>query len=117
MRFNQLTVYNDGEHVTMTSSKVIEQYLAVSPHHWLIKCEMDDVVLEIKDNIVYWKSGILYWGNTQWMVVENCDFRSGVWNGGIWLGGKFKGKWMNGVWKAGEFDGEWIAGDRPEEKI
>ena len=113
MRFNQLTVHKDGEHAVMTSSKVIEQYLAVSPFHWLTKCEMDDAVMEIKDNVLYWKSGVLYWGNLQFVVFDGGEFRSGTWNSGIFINGTIDNvKIMNGVFKSSKYMGEWVNGQQ-----
>lgn len=92
-RFVKLTV-NDQIY---TSSRAIERYLATTPFEWLLNCELDYAVLEIKDNILYWKNGIIYWGNWMWGVFENGEFRSGTWNGGILLGGTIKAKWITGV--------------------
>lgn len=106
LRLEDGTVFNQ--------SRPIEKWLYSSPYHWLLACEVDDVRLEVKNGILHWKSGVMYWGVWHWGVFESGEFRSGVWNGGIWLGGTFKGKWMNGVFKAGSFEGEKIAGDVPE---
>ena len=95
-------------------------YLSVVPSLTnVISCvdELDNVKLEIKDDILYWKSGILYWGNTQFMVFENGEFRSGTWNCGIFLNGTFKGKWVNGVFKDGTFAGIKIAGEFPKDEV
>lgn len=113
-RFEELQL-EDG--TVLTNSKPIEKWLYGSSFSWLLECELDNVKLAIKDNILYWKSGILYWGNTQWLVFESGEFRSGTWNGGIFLGGTFNGVWKNGVFKGGTFDGEKIAGEFPKDII
>ena len=113
-RFAQLTV-DDG--TVLTASKTIEQYLYTSPFYWLLECELDNVSLEIKNNILYWKSGIFYWGVWQWGVFESGEFRSGKWNGGIFLSGTFKGTWNNGVFKGGTFKGKKIKGEFPNEVV
>lgn len=113
-RFEELRL-EDG--TVLNSNAVIEKWLYSSVFYWLLECELDNVKLEVKEGIVYWKSGVLYWGNWQWGVFESGEFRSGTWNGGIWLGGTFRGKWLNGVFKDGKFDGEKIAGEFPDEKI
>jgi hypothetical protein len=115
MRFNKLTLKEDGKHAILDSSRIIERYLATSPFYWLLNCEVDDVEIEIDDNILYWKSGVMYWGKWQWGVFENGEFRSGEWFGGIWKDGEFRGTWHNGVWIEGTFKGKWIKGKRPEE--
>jgi len=113
-RFEQLQL-EDG--TTLNDNKPIEKWLYASQFSWLLECELDNVKLRVKDGIVYWTSGILYWGNWKWGVFESGEFRSGTWNGGIWMSGTFKGKWINGVFKDGTFDGEKIAGEFPQESI
>lgn len=92
-RFIKLTtdtsVYNN--------TKPIEKYLATTEFDWLLNCELDNVVLEIRDNILYWKSGVMYWGDWKWGVFESGEIRSGTWHGGIKLGGNVKANWLNGV--------------------
>ena len=112
-RFEELKVDNK----IISNSKPIENWLLNSEYHWLLDCEVDNVKLEIKDNILYWKSGILYWGKWKWGVWESGEFRSGDWYGGIFMNGIFKGKWHNGVFKHGEFKGEKLGGSFPNEKI
>lgn len=101
----------------LTSSKQIEQYLYTSPFYWLLDCEIDNVKLEVKDNILFWKSGIFYHGVWKWGVFESGEFRSGTWKGGIFLDGIFKGTFENGVFKKGIFKGKKISGEFPNEKI
>jgi hypothetical protein len=105
------------ESLHLTSSKLIEQYLYTSNFNWLLTCELDDVCIEIKNNLLHWKSGVFYWGVWEWGIFETGDFRSGIWNGGIFLNGTFKGTWNNGVFKDGTFKGIKIKGDFPIEKI
>jgi hypothetical protein len=113
-RFEQLQL-EDG--TILKDSKPIEKYLYTSPFFWLLECELDNVKLLIKDGVLYWQSGILYWGNWKWGVFESGEFRSGLWKGGIFKNGLFKGTWLNGVFKGGEFKGVKGAGDFPIEKI
>lgn len=109
VRFKKLT-YNNKVY---ENSKQIEEFLYTTPYSWLLECELDEVVLEIKNNILYWKSGILYWGTTEWMVWESGEFRSGTWTGGIFFDGIFKGTWENGVFKNGQFKGIKQKGEFP----
>ncbi len=90
----------------ITNSKQIEEFLYHSPFTWLLECEVDDVKLEIDNNILYWKSGIFYWGHWQWGVFDGGEFRSGTWYGGILRNGVFYGIFKNGVIKGGEFTGK-----------
>jgi hypothetical protein len=112
-RFLELKINNN----TLTSNKEIENYLYSTEFYWLLDCELDNVKLEIKDNILYWLSGTLYWGNWKWGVFLNGEFLSGNWYGGIFLNGLFKATWHNGVFKGGTFKGEKIKGQFPLEKI
>lgn len=113
-RFEELQL-EDG--TILKNTQPIEKWLYSSTFSWLLECELDNVKLAIKDDILYWKSGILYWGVTNFMVFENGEFRSGVWNCGIWLNGTFKGTFKNGVWKKGIFKGTKIAGEFPKEIV
>lgn len=112
-RFSKL-IYNGNE---LKSSKLIEQQLYNSSFNWLLDCEVDNVDIEIKDNILYWNSGIFYWGNWKWGIFMSGEFRSGIWHGGIFLNGIFKGTWNNGVFKKGEFKGIKIKGEFPNEQV
>ncbi len=111
-RFVSLKVEDSTYH----TSKAIEQYLYTSDFYWLLDCEVDDVKIEIKDNILYF-SGIFYWGVWKFGVFRSGEFRSGIWQGGIFLDGLFKGTFENGVWKGGIFKGKKISGEFPTEKI
>lgn len=91
-RFKKLTI---GDKV-ITSNKLIEYELSICDFNWLLECEVDNVEIEIKDNILYWHNGIFYWGNWIWGIFNNGEFRSGTWNGGILYGGEFSGEWLNG---------------------
>ena len=113
-RFLQLTLDNG---TVIYNTNPIENWLYTSPYYWILKCEVDNVKLTIKDDILYWNNGIFYYGNWKWGVFENGEFRSGIWNGGIFLNGTFKGKWLNGVFKNGTFKGEKIKGQFPKDKI
>lgn len=100
MRFIELKIKDKQ----ITSNKLIEQYLANSEFSWLLECEVDNVKLTIDTdlNIIYWNSGIFYWGDWIWGVFESGEFRSGNWHGGVFLNGIFKGKWIKGVRKDNE---------------
>jgi len=113
-RFEELQL-EDG--TILKNTQPIEKWLYTSTFSWLLECELDNVKLVIKDGILHWKSGILYWGIWYWGVFESGEFRSGIWHGGIFLNGKFKGLWKNGVFKNGEFKGTKIAGEFNPEKI
>lgn len=113
-RFEELHL-EDG--TVLRDTKPIEKWLYTSPYFWLLECELDNVKIEIKDGILYWKSGTLYWGRWIWGVFESGEFRSGIWEGGIFKNGLFKAKWLNGVFKGGTFKGEKVAGELPPQKI
>ena len=94
----------------LKSNNEIESWLYQSNFYWILECELDNVNLKIKDDILFWKSGTLYWGNWIWGVWENGDFRSGDWKGGIFKSGTFKGNWHLGVWKGESFKGNDLTG-------
>lgn len=101
-RFISLQLENE----LITSNKLIEQYLASSDFHWLLLCEVDNVKLEIKDNILYWLDGIFYWGHWHWGVFKKGQFRGGTWLGGIFYDGIFRALWKNGKWIDGQYKGK-----------
>lgn len=63
--------------------------------HWLLDAQVDNAVIEIKNNTLIWKDGIWYSG----------DFLYGIWENGT-----FWGRWINGLWINGKFNGEWLTG-------
>lgn len=109
-RFIKLTTENK----VINNTKPIEKFLASTSFDWLLNCELDNVELEIKDNILYVKEGVIYWGNMKWFVFDKGEFRSGTWEGGICNEGKINKsvKINNGVIKSGEFKGEWNNGKK-----
>jgi len=105
-RFIQLTI----DDKLIKSTKLVEQYLINSDFYWLLNCELDNVILEIKDNLLYWKKGTFYYGTWIWGIFEDGEFLSGNWNGGIFLNGTFKANFNNGVFKNGIFKGVKVKG-------
>lgn len=94
----------------ITSNKLIEEFLFQSEFAWLLECELDEAEIKIQDQMLFWKSGLFYWGHWKWGVFESGEFRSGDWKGGIFLNGIFKGDWYLGVWKKGTFNGNDLTG-------
>lgn len=93
--------------IELTSSILIEQYLLSNGFSWLLECEFDKADITVKDNMLIWNNGILYWaGDWRFGIFKNGEFRSGNWNGGIFLDGKFNGRWNRGIWKNGIFKGK-----------
>jgi len=99
-RFSELKLHN----TVITNNKEIEIYLSNSIFYWLLDCEVDNVKIEIKDDVLYWNNGIFYFGNWIWGVFKKGEFRSGIWNGGIFYDGIFTGNWIRGVKKGGEIN-------------
>ena len=108
-RFIKLSV--DGDK-SITTSKQIEGWLYNSPYYWILECELDGVILSIKDNILCWEDGTFYYGTWQFGIWKKGQFRSGHWLGGVFYEGVFKGNWNRGVWKGGEFKGKDLSGSR-----
>lgn len=96
----------DGE--VYKTTNYIHQKLTESNHAWILECELDNAVIEIKDNILYFKEGIFYWGYWKWGIFDGGEFRSGYWSGGILRDGIFKGKYKKMVHKGGEMKGKQI---------
>lgn len=90
---------------TFTSETAIQNLLLENGFDWLLSCELNNADLEIIDNILYWNSGIFYYGTWKWGVFKSGEFRSGIWQGGIFMGGTFNGKYINIVNKGGRFNG------------
>ena len=99
IRFSSLIVDNKK----YTFSLDIERYLVTTEYNWLLECEVENVNIEIKDNILIWKSGIFYWGTWYWGIWKSGEFRSGIWNGGVFYDGIFNGDWLKGRRLGGEF--------------
>jgi hypothetical protein len=84
-----------------TDKVLIETYLYKHGFNWLNKAEIENAIIEIKNDKLYWHSGIWYYG----------DFGYGIWLDGIFKFGNFVGVWHNGLFKNGTFDGIWMNGN------
>jgi hypothetical protein len=92
MKFEKLIVDNKE----ILNPNKINLELKSRKFYWLIEAEIEDAVIEIKNNTLVWHSGIFY---------------SGIWEYGIWLSGEFKsGTWVNGIFESGIFNGEFKSG-------
>jgi hypothetical protein len=98
MRFKKLLV-NGSE---ITNQDKIESILESHEFYWLIDSELEDAIVEIKNNTLIWHSGIFY---------------SGRWYYGIWKYGIFHGIWENGIFEDGDFRGKFISGVIPDKLI
>lgn len=103
-RFTHLKI----EGKEFSTNKEIVYQLSLTPFSWILDCELENVSLEIKDNILYFNSGIFYWGYWKWGVFKSGEFRSGIWEGGIFLDGLFKGQYKKIVFKGGIMKGKQI---------
>ena len=75
---------------TYTQQKQIINILKTEGFYWLIDSEVNDAIIEIKNNTLIWESG---------------TFLSGDWYYGIFRNGSFYGVWENGIWENGHFSG------------
>ena len=80
---------------TYTTKNQILQVLSKEKLYWLIDSEVDQAIIEIKNNTLIWHEGI---------------YMSGDWHYGIFKKGGFYGTWENGIWEGGFFEGNWISG-------
>ena len=94
MRFNEFKI---GEQVLKNPIKIEEQLIKHNLN-WLIDSEIENAVVEIKNNTLIWKSGKFYAGNWHYGIWQDGDFH-GIWENGIWENGYFKGKWVSGIKK------------------
>jgi hypothetical protein len=91
MRFKKLIL---GESVISNSDK-IESVLNQHKFWWLIDSEVEDAIIEIRNNTIIWHFGNYY---------------SGRWHYGIWKSGDFHGTWVNGIFEKGRFAGKFLSG-------
>jgi hypothetical protein len=91
MRFKEFKVVDR----ILTNPIKIEEQLIKYNLQWLVNSEIEDAVVEIKNNTLIWKDGNFYAGN---------------WHYGIWQNGHFHGIWENGIWENGNFNGKWKSG-------
>lgn len=92
MRYIELII----DKKSIKSEHTITQILKSQKFYWLIDSEIEDSVLEIKNNTIIWYSGTFYSGNWEFGIFKNGNFH-GTFKNGIWEGGNFKGKWISGV--------------------
>lgn len=87
MRYKSLK-FKDKEY---TSENIINKILIDNSFNWLLDCEIEEALLEIKNNTVIWYEGTLY---------------SGIWKYGIWKSGDFHGIFENGIFENGNMLGK-----------
>jgi hypothetical protein len=78
-----------------TNINKINEILKAEKFYWLIDSELENAVIEIKNNTIIWYDG---------------DYISGNWYYGIFKDGNFYGIWENGIWEGGNFSGTWKSG-------
>ncbi len=72
---------------------------------WLNKAEIENAVLEIKDGKLYWHRGVWFFGNLDYIIWLDGEFRGGEWYNGVWYNGVFKNStWHNGIFMNGVFE-------------
>jgi hypothetical protein len=115
MRIKSLT-YRDN---IITNPVIIENYLNKNGLTWLTLAEIENAIIEIKDNKLYWHSGVWYYGDWKQGIWLDGMFRFGTWHNGVWHNGVFKnGTWKDGIFMNGTFEngtfegGEWRGGIR-----
>jgi hypothetical protein len=93
MRYEELRC--DGK--IFTSEAEIARILKSKKFYWLIDSEIENAIIEIKNDTIVWHDGNYY---------------SGTWPYGIFKHGSFHGIWECGIFESGNFDGTWIDGIR-----
>lgn len=101
------------ENKTYTDQTIISKLLLKNGFNWLNNAEIENAVLEIKSDKLYWHSGIWYYGVWVYGIWLDGIFRYGDWRDGVFYNGVFEnGIWYNGVFMNGEFKGgEFLNGD------
>ena len=77
MRYIELLI--DGK--SIKSQSKIDSILKSKNLNWVIDSEIENAVIELKNNTIIWHSGYFF----------------GNWINGIFEGGKFMGNWKSGV--------------------
>lgn len=90
MRYIELLV--DGK--SIKSHTKIDSILKSNNHAWVIDSEIENAVIELKNNTIIWHSGYFF----------------GNWKYGIFKDGEFHGNWINGIFEGGKFMGNWKSG-------
>lgn len=98
MRIKELLV--DGK--SLKSKNQINNILKSKKFFWLIDSEIEDAIIEIKNDTIVWHSGDFYHGN---------------WKYGIFKNGNFYGKFINGIFENGNFNGEWQSGINLKDQV
>jgi hypothetical protein len=98
-----------------TDSKEIKTLLLKYNFNWLNLSEIENAIIEIKNNKILWHIGVWYYGDWidgVWLdgIFKHGDFKSGTWYNGTFEGGKFSGIFMNGIFEKGEFNGDFRNG-------
>lgn len=81
---------------TYTSEREITQILKSNKFYWLIDSEIEDAIIEIKNDTLIWHDGSYYSGYWHYGIFKNGEFH-GTWEGGIFENGRFDGKWIDGI--------------------
>ena len=115
MRIKQLT-YKGTIHVVPSA---IKDLLIKHGLNWLNQAEIDNAILEIKEDKLYWIGGTWHYGVWKDGVWKDGVWMSGTWEDGVWRNGIWKkgtwkkGIWMNGIWEDGTFEsGEFRKGTK-----
>jgi hypothetical protein len=107
MRIKSLKLGNKN----LTDAFDIKTSLMKHGLNWLNEAEIENAIIEIKNNKLYWYSGIFYFGTWEDGIWLNGSFKWGDWLNGVFYNGEFRGIWHNGIFMNGVFlGGEFKAG-------
>lgn len=100
------------ENTRFTQPHQIEDILSSNGFTWIIDAELENALLEIKDDTLIWHAGTWMYGTWEYGIFEDGLIKSCQWNGGVFKNGKFEsGIWNSGVFLNGVFSGVWKAGE------
>lgn len=84
------------ENIEYTSEPIINNILIDNSFSWLLNCEIEDALIEIKNKTIIWHSGTLYSGSWEYGIWKSGDFY-GIFENGIFENGNMKGKFLSGI--------------------
>lgn len=81
MKF-KLFLHNDKK---ITNFNQIKNLLKEHNCTWLLDCEFENAIIELKNNTIIWKDGDFYFGVIPFIIWERGNFRGGIIQNGIFL--------------------------------
>lgn len=81
-------IYKEKEY---SNPSQINKILSDNKFHWLISSEIEDAIIEIKNNTIIWHDGTFYSGTIPYIIWLNGNFKGGRWINGVCMNMIFSG--------------------------